>query len=127
MTATPPPPRDLSFELSLYESILAGDPANVEALMALGEACTQRGDHARGLAIDQRLARLRPADPIVHYNLACSYALLGRPDEAFGTLAQAADLGYADLAHLDKDSDLDALRADPRFQDVRRRLAARSQ
>ena len=114
--------RDLSFEISLYESVLSRDPDNLEALMALGEAYTRKGEYAKGLDVDQRLARLRPADAVVRYNLACSLALLGRPDQAFEALAQAVDFGYRDLKHLDGDPDLGSLREDPRFTALRERV-----
>lgn len=114
--------RDLSFEISLYESVLARDPDNVEALLALGEALTRRGSYAQGLDVDQRLVRLRPADPVVRYNLACSLSLLGRPDEAFEALGQAVDLGYRDLKHMDADPDLASLRPDARFAALRDRV-----
>ena len=117
------PARDLPFEVSLYEAVVASDPANVEALMALGEAHTRAGDYARGMDVDRKLSRLRPEDPVVHYNLACSLSLLGDRDAALGTLEKAVTLGYADLAHLDKDPDLEALRQDPRFGELRRRLS----
>ena len=91
--SSPTPSRDLSFERALYESVVARDPANVEALMALGEAYTKDRDYVRGLEVDQRLARLRPADPVVLYNLACSHALLGGADLAFEVLGRAVDLG----------------------------------
>ena len=114
--------RDLSFEVSLYESVLGRDPDNVEALLALGEALTRKGDYARGLEVDQRLSRLRPSDPVVRYNLACSLALLQRPDEAFEALGQSVELGYRDLQHLDADPDLASLRQDPRFAALRDRV-----
>jgi hypothetical protein len=123
----PPPSRDLSFERTLYESIVARDPANVEALMALGEAYTRDRDYARGLEVDQCLARLRPSDPVVLYNLACSHALLGRTDTAFEVLGRAVDLGYADLPHLDGDPDLEGIRKDIRFAEIRERLLKRSE
>ncbi len=114
--------RDLPFEVSLYEAVVSSDPTNVEALMALGEAYTQRGDYPRGLEVDQRLSRLRPADPVVQYNLACSLSLLGRREAALATLEQAVALGYTDLSHLEKDPDLEAVRQDPRFEALRKRL-----
>ncbi len=123
---TQPSPRDLPFEVSLYEAVLARDPSNIEALTALGEAYTKQGRHTLGLEVDQRLARLRPQDPLVRYNLACSLALTGQVDAAFSALSLAVELGYSDTAHLERDPDLEALRADSRFQEVRQRLAARA-
>ena len=114
--------RDLPFEVSLYEAVVASDPANVEALMALGEAYTRQGDYPRGLEMDERLSRLRPQDPVVQYNLACSLSLLGRREAALETLERAVALGYADRAHLEKDPDLEAVRRDPRFETLRKRL-----
>jgi len=116
-------PRDLPFEVSLYAAVVASDPTNVEALMALGEAHTRTGDYVQGLDVDQRLSRLRPEDPVVHYNLACSLSLLGRREAALSTLERAVTLGYTDLVHLDKDPDLEAVRQDPRFAALRGRLS----
>lgn len=124
--SSPAPSRDLSFERALYESVVARDPANVEALMALGEAYTKDRDYVRGLEVDQRLARLRPSDPVVLYNLACSLALLGCADTAFEVLGRAIDLGYADLTHLDEDPDLEGIRKDARFAEIRERLLRRT-
>lgn len=117
-----PPERDPDFELALYESVLSDDPANVEALIALGEAYTHRGAFAEGLAVDRRLASLRPADPVVRYNLACSLSLLGCAEESLAELAAAVDRGYRDAAHMDGDRDLDKVRSDPRFAALRARM-----
>ena len=51
----------------------------------------------------------------VPYNAGCYSALQGRSDEAFTSLERAVALGYDDVDHITKDSDLESLRADPRF------------
>ncbi len=117
----------LEFEIAFYEQLLAEDPNFVDALRALGEAYTRRGWHEKGLAIDQRLTRLRPEDPIVWYNVACSLALLNRLDEAFDALAHAMALGYDDFDYLLKDPDLSALRRSPKLRQLlEQRLSSRS-
>ncbi len=58
----------------------------------------------------------------VLYNLACGYALLGQPDSAFYFLTSAVDAGWSDLNHTQADSDLAALRPDPRFDGILQRL-----
>jgi len=68
------------------------------------------------------LARLRPDDPTVLYNLACSYALLGQFEEAVTALSRAMDEGYDDFKWLMKDPDLKKLRADRRFKAIQERL-----
>jgi SAM-dependent methyltransferase len=66
------------------------------------------------------LARLTPRDPRAHYNLACSHALLGQPEEAIAALEQACGLGFRDSVLLRRDNELDSLREDPRFQAIER-------
>jgi tetratricopeptide (TPR) repeat protein len=107
--------QDLAFEISFYEGILAEDPDFVDALLPLAEAYTRAGLHEKGLEADQRLARLCPRNPTVHYNLACSHALTGHPDEALATLERAIELGYRDADFMLKDKDLASLHDDERF------------
>jgi tetratricopeptide (TPR) repeat protein len=90
----------------------------VEALSFLGNTFTRRGLHERGLELDLRLVRLRPESPRAKYNLACSYALLGRPEEAFRALDAAIEYGFDDAEHLARDEDLNSLRDDPRFTEL---------
>ncbi len=106
------------FEVRFVERVLARNPEHVESLMFLGNTYTARGEHERGLEMDLRLLRLRPLDPIAHYNLACSYALLGQVDRAIDALRRSVRLGYADVAHLEQDSDLDNIRNDPRYKEM---------
>ena len=53
-----------------------------------------------------------------HYNIACVFIKLGQPDKAFAELEKAIHTGYADLDHYKKDSDLDSIRDDERFDDL---------
>lgn len=108
--------KDDQFVIAFCEDVLSRAPEHVEALALLGEAYTARGDYQKGLATDLLLCRLKPDSGIAYYNLACSYALTGRKDEAFGALQRALALGYADREHLCNDSDLASLRDDPRYQ-----------
>lgn len=107
---------DLDFEISFYEGILHKNPDFTDALIALGEAYTRSGRHKDGLKIDQRLIKLKPRDPIIHYNLACSYSLLKMADLSLLALKKAIDLGYRDFAFIEKDGDLEFIRKDPRYK-----------
>ena len=106
----------LDFEISFFEGLVRKDPNFVDALIPLAEAYTRKKLYAKGLRIDKRLARLCKDDPVVHYNLACSLALIGKKDEAFSALRRAIKLGYDDFDYLKRDSDLRSLRDDPRFK-----------
>ena len=103
------------FEIEFLEAVVARDPCEESSLALLGHIYTRKGQYAKGLEIDLRLAKLRPDDPIALYNLACSLSLLNRIDEAFDALEKAVGLGYRDLQHLLQDEDLETLRSDPRF------------
>lgn len=91
---------------------------NVPALFELGAVLTRLGRYEEGLAVDHRLVKLEPDQPVLHYNLACSLALLQKSDEAFAALERAIELGYDDLEHLKRDRDLQHLREDARFQQM---------
>jgi Flp pilus assembly protein TadD len=101
-------------------------PRDVEILSALGGLLTTAGLLEEGLEIDLRLTQLCPEDPIVHYNLGCSLALMGRIDEAFRAIEAALDLGYEDLQLLHTDPDLSNLRKDARFTAFVERWSSRS-
>ena len=110
----------LDFELEFYARILERHPAYVDVLRVQGNNLTLKGRYAEGLQIDKRLVHLRPHDPLAHYNLACSYALLKKPELALKTLRKAVELGYRDFRYMREDRDLDSIRQDPRFRQLLR-------
>ena len=110
----------LDFELDFFGSVLSRNPDYVDALRIMGNLLTLKGRFAEGLQIDKRLVQLRPNDPLAHYNLACSYALLKRPDQSLKTLRRAVELGYRDFRYMREDHDLDSIRHDPRFRQLLR-------
>lgn len=107
---------DLEFEIKFYENILKDSPDFVEALVALGDAYTKNGRYEEGLKVDQKLAKLKPKDPVVFYNLACSYSLLKELDVSLEALRKAIKLGYDDFSYIQKDLDLENLRQDKRYK-----------
>ncbi len=115
----------LRFQVGIAEEVLRHTPSDTEALRFLAHAYFAVGQGEEGLATDRRLTELLPRDPRVRYNLACSCALLGRPDEALDRLREACELGFDDLNLLRRDHDLDPIRQDPRFQEIERVLAQR--
>lgn len=54
------------------------------------------------------------------YNIACGYARKGDSARAFEWLQKAIDEGFDADSYLAKDDDLDSLRSDPRFAQIRR-------
>jgi hypothetical protein len=110
----------LDFEIDFYGAILTRRPDYLDVLRGMGNNLTLKGRFADGLVIDKRLVQLRPRDPLSHYNLACSYALLKRPEHSLRTLRKALELGYRDFRYLREDHDLDSVRQDPRFRQLLR-------
>jgi len=114
--------RDLDVKIEFIEGLVRRDPGYVDALQLLGDHYTQRGRYAEGLEMDERLARLRPDDALVFYNLACSYSLTDQFDRAALALEKALNLGYRDFNWLAKDPDLDKLRQQPAFRDLQEKI-----
>lgn len=91
-------------------------PDYVDVLRVVGNLLSLKGRFAEGLLVDKRLVQLRKGDPLAYYNLACSYALLKKSDQAILTLRRALELGYSDFRYLREDQDLSTVRQDPRFR-----------
>ncbi len=114
--------RDLDTKIDFIEGIIRRDPDYVDALQLLGDHYTQRGRFVEGLKVDERLARLEPQNPLVFYNLACSYSLTDEFDRAALALEKALILGYRDFTWLTKDPDLKKLRAQPVFAEIKAKI-----
>src|SRR5437660_9757680 len=89
--------RELDIKIGFMEGVVKRDPGYVEALQILGDDYTRRGKYIAGLRVDEQLAQLRPDDPLVQYNLACSYSLTGNFSQAIAALERALNLGYRDI------------------------------
>src|SRR5262252_8615573 len=110
--------RELDVKIGFMEGIVGRDPSYVEALQILGDHYTQRGRYDHSLKVDEQLSRLEPSNPLVFYNLACSYSLNGEFDLAAAALEQALSLGYRDFKWLARDPDLRRLRKHPLYRTI---------
>ncbi len=120
--------RELDVKIGFMEGVVRRDPAYIEALQILGDDYTRRGKFVAGLRIDEQLSQLRPADPSVQYNLACSYSLTGNFNQAIAALERALNLGFDDFRWMARDPDLSDLRQHPLYKNIRakvRRLKAK--
>jgi tetratricopeptide (TPR) repeat protein len=110
--------RDLDVKISFLEGLVKRDQDYVEALQLLGDHYTQRGQIGQSLLVDQQLSRLEPGNPMVFYNLACSYSLNQDFEKAVSALEQALALGYRDFRWLSRDPDLRQLRKLPVYRPI---------
>lgn len=111
--------RALDVQIQFMEGVVRRDPRYVEALQLLGDNYTQRGRFNEGLLVDEQLAQLGPDNPLVFYNLACSYSLTDQCERAADALERALELGYSDFKWLARDTDLQKLRKHPRYDHIR--------
>lgn len=102
--------------IALAEEHLRVYPDDVRALYcaANGLAALDKPKPARALAA--RALASRPSDAMVLYNVGCVKALLGDTEEALEVLERAVACGLREKGWFEHDSNLDALRTDPRFQ-----------
>ena len=110
--------QSLDVKIDFMQGLVRRDPNYVEALQLLGDHYTQRGNFEDGLKVDEHLSELEPRDPLVFYNLACSYSLTNQFDRAVSALEQALDLGYSDFKWLAKDPDLKKFRSNEIYQRI---------
>jgi tetratricopeptide (TPR) repeat protein len=106
----------LDFDIDFFERLLSRNGDSLEVLRLLAELVSKKGLVERAAELDAKVVELLPDDCLARYNLACSLARAGRPDEAIDSLSKAILLGYDDLAHVDVDPDLDSLRNLPEFR-----------
>ncbi len=115
----------IDFELEFFGGVLQRAPDYVDVLRQMSKLLTLKGRYADGLQVDRRLVQLCAGDALAHYNLACRYARLKRPDQCLKTLRRAVELGYRDFRYMREDSDLDSVRHDPRFRQLLREYETR--
>ena len=85
-----------------------------EPQLAITFASLEREDDAMREA---RLAMLlRPNEPTVLYNAACTFCMLQRKPEALDAIRKAWDAGFKDAVWARRDPDLTILHDDPEFQ-----------
>ena len=91
----------------------AHEPAD---LNARASAAYQSGDFAAAGVLYMEIVENGWGETGDAFNAGCSFALAGDPDAAFGALDVAIELGFGKAEQLSGDTDLESLRADPRWE-----------
>ncbi|NBX29296.1 hypothetical protein EBR04_02390, partial [bacterium] len=78
----------LEFDIDFFERLLTRNADSIEVLRILAELVSRKGLVKRAVELDRRLVELMPDDFLARYNLACSLARAGRPDEAIDSLSR---------------------------------------
>jgi len=88
----------------------------------LGHAYAVAGRRQEALTILDELTELSKRSYVPSYSIALIHAGLGENDQAFERLERACQERFSRLMNLNVDPVFDSLRADPRFDDLRRRV-----
>lgn len=107
---------------ALIQRALEVDPGNARALYMGAANFATMGNRSKALEWAGMALQSGADEPMVHYNAACTFAVLGEHARAIDLLEQAVRLGWGDRAWMENDSDLASLRAIPRFQELLGRL-----
>jgi beta-lactamase regulating signal transducer with metallopeptidase domain/tetratricopeptide (TPR) repeat protein len=99
-----------------YETYAGAHPNLGRAWFNLGYARLAAGQAPAAAQAFEKSLALGYREPTTMYNLACSYARMGRTEEAFDLLFRSLESGGIEGSHLRHDGDLESLRSDPRFR-----------
>jgi tetratricopeptide (TPR) repeat protein len=100
-----------------YEAITKTEATNGRAWFRLGVSLHSLGRYGQAVEAYQKGLKINP-NPVVMYNLACSYAKMNDKEKAFEWLNKALNAGFTNVASLKTDTDLESLRGDARFTEV---------
>lgn len=106
----------------LVEKYLKLNPEDQRALVLGANALWLVGQPDRALEWANRALALDPENPSVLYNLGCFYSIAGASNKALDCLERSVQVGTISKDWVDHDSDLDPIRAEPRFQALMERL-----
>ena len=102
--------------LQLTERHLERHPEDARALYLGAGILARMGQNEKSYEWATRSLSIEPDETSILYNVACVYALLGRTEDALDCLGKVMEYGIFFKNWAAKDSDLDSLRSDPRFQ-----------
>jgi adenylate cyclase len=106
----------------LVEKYLKLNPVDQRALVLGANALWLVGQPERALEWGNRALALDPENPSVLYNLGCFYSIAGASKKALDCLEKSAEVGTISKEWVEHDSDLDPIRAEPRFQALLEKL-----
>lgn len=106
--------------IATLERLHSKDPLHTAA--ALGYAYGKAGRHSEALRMVEELDKFSQEKPVSPHEKALVYIGLGDRDEAFPLLEKAYQERFPNLVYLTTDPIYDDLRADPRFNDLARRI-----
>ena len=116
---------NLEEAISNYKMALHHNKKFEEAYINLSTAYLNTKQFESSLKTLNTLESINPRHPLLHYNFACYYSLLGNISMGIKSLRQAVTNGFKNHRILKTDPDIESLRQDPRFKELQSLLLAR--
>ncbi len=110
--------------LPRFREMTAKYPSHGRSWFNLGYAALQAGQNAESISAFKHALDLGYRTQTTMYNIACGYARSNQNDAAMEWLQKAREAGFKLENYIDNDNDLDNLRSDRRFRELRRELRA---
>lgn len=107
--------KDYTGAAALLEDLTVKEPQNGRAWMLLGYGWHAAGEYGKAIPLHEKAAEFDEVAPRAMYNAACSYARLGKTDEAIAFLVRVRDTNRFDLTQVTLDPDLESIKDDPRI------------
>jgi Flp pilus assembly protein TadD len=104
--------------VSLIEERLELNPDDARAWNLGAAILATLGDTERAMEFARKSVAIDPDDPMLLYNVACTYSVLGRTEESLTSLEHAVDKGYGHKDWVEHDPDFDSIRDTPRFKAI---------
>jgi tetratricopeptide (TPR) repeat protein len=104
--------------LKLMEDRLELNPDDARAANLAAAFLARLGDFSKAVEYADRSLGIDPDDPMLLYNVACTYVALNRYEDAMNCLERAVDKGFGHKEWIDHDPDLDPIRTQLRFQAI---------
>jgi len=105
-------------QVKLVEQHLELNPDDARACILGASSSANIKDAERAAQYAERAIAVDPEDPMLLYNVACMYGVLGRIEDCLNALEQAVSKGWGDKSWLEHDSDLNSIRTLPRYQAI---------
>lgn len=102
--------------IATYRSLIAADPGDHVAWLALGRALHGLERYDEAIAAFTEAAKAETQRGPALYNLACAYARAGKTEAAITTAVRAFEAGFKIKYYFAHGEDLTSVRSDPRFQ-----------
>lgn len=90
-------------------------PEDVRARILLASSYPYVGRQSDASQQLEKAVAMRPNDPNVLYNAACTYGLLQMKEEALAMFKKSAETGFSDVEWASRDPDLACLHGEPEF------------